>query len=150
MTLFTVETDEVIDSFRGPYRWLSNFHEVPILFEGVMYPSTEAAYMSAKTTDPEVKEKIRSFATAREVKAFSKTMKVRPDWDRNMRLAVMETVLRTKFTTNEELKMKLIETWPAKLVEGNNWGDTFWGVCNGVGENNLGKILMKIRAEVMP
>ncbi len=37
---------------------------------------------------------------------------------------------------------------PEELVEGNWWNDTFWGVCNGEGQNNLGKILMKIRKEI--
>jgi len=28
---------------------------------------------------------------------------------------------------------------------GNHWGDRYWGVCDGKGENNLGKIQMGIR-----
>ena len=60
----------------------------------------------------------------------------------------MEDICRAKFTQNEELKKKLIDTGDATLIEGNTWNDTFWGVCNGVGENNLGKILMKIREEL--
>jgi predicted NAD-dependent protein-ADP-ribosyltransferase YbiA (DUF1768 family) len=36
-----------------------------------------------------------------------------------------------------------------KLEERNNWGDIWWGVnINGEGENNLGKILMKVRNEL--
>jgi hypothetical protein len=31
------------------------------------------------------------------------------------------------------------------LEETNIWKDTFCGVYNGVGENNLGKIIMKTR-----
>jgi predicted NAD-dependent protein-ADP-ribosyltransferase YbiA (DUF1768 family) len=42
----------------------------------------------------------------------------------------------------------LLETGDAELVEGNWWDDTFWGVCNGVGQNNLGKILMDTRREL--
>jgi hypothetical protein len=36
------------------------------------------------------------------------------------------------------------------LVEGNRWGDQFWGVDlrTGLGENHLGKILMKVRDEL--
>jgi predicted NAD-dependent protein-ADP-ribosyltransferase YbiA (DUF1768 family) len=37
-----------------------------------------------------------------------------------------------------------------ELIEGNWWGDTYWGVCNGVGENHLGKLLMKIRDYLYP
>lgn len=32
--------------------------------------------------------------------------------------------------------------------EGNTWGDKFWGVCDGEGENHLGKLLMEVRAEL--
>ena len=38
-----------------------------------------------------------------------------------------------------------IHTGEAELIEGNDWGDITWGVCNGIGENKLGKILMKLR-----
>ena len=43
----------------------------------------------------------------------------------------------------------LMDTGDAELIEGNNWNDTFWGVCNNAGENNLGKLLMKIRAALI-
>ena len=33
-------------------------------------------------------------------------------------------------------------------IEGNTWNDTFWGVCNGQGQNWLGKILMLVRSEL--
>ena len=39
-------------------------------------------------------------------------------------------------------------TGDAELVEGNTWNDTYWGVCNGVGHNHLGKILMQVRQEL--
>ena len=35
------------------------------------------------------------------------------------------------------------------IVEGNTWGDVFWGVCNGIGENHLGNILMDVRDEII-
>ena len=37
------------------------------------------------------------------------------------------------------------KTDDVELIEGNEWSDTFWGVCRGQGENWLGKILMKTR-----
>ena len=43
---------------------------------------------------------------------------------------------------------KLLGTGDTYLEEGNTWNDTFWGVCNGVGENNLGRILMEVREEL--
>ena len=37
------------------------------------------------------------------------------------------------------------ETGNAYLIEGNTWGDIYWGMSNNFGENKLGIILMKIR-----
>ncbi len=69
----------------------------------------------------------------------------RPDWQ-EVKLSQMEFVLRQKFS-HPELLALLLATGEMELVEDNDWDDTYWGVCNGVGENNLGKLLMKIRAE---
>jgi len=60
----------------------------------------------------------------------------------------METLLRDKFTRHADLRILLLDTGDRELVEGNTWDDRFWGVCEGVGENHLGRLLMKIRAEL--
>lgn len=49
-----------------------------------------------------------------------------------------------------KLRSQLLSTGTAELVEGNWWNDRYWGVCNGRGENHLGKILMRIREELKP
>jgi predicted NAD-dependent protein-ADP-ribosyltransferase YbiA (DUF1768 family) len=77
---------------------------------------------------------------------MGRSVKLRPDWE-SIKLDVMETAVRIKFT-DPELAAKLIATGDEELIEGNWWNDTFWGVCNGVGENHLGKILMKVRADI--
>ena len=56
----------------------------------------------------------------------------------------MENILLIKFKEPALLRA-LVDTYPFPLIEGNNWGDAFWGVYMGSGANNLGKILMKIR-----
>ena len=60
----------------------------------------------------------------------------------------MYRIVKAKFEQNEQLKKQLLHTGRAKLIEGNWWKDTFWGVHEGVGENHLGKILMKVRKEL--
>jgi len=57
----------------------------------------------------------------------------------------MADIVYQKFLQNPELRDKLLATNDAYLVEGNNWKDTYWGICNGVGENWLGRILMIVR-----
>lgn len=71
---------------------------------------------------------------------------MRDDWER-VKLAVMLDLLRQKFA-HADLRAQLIATSDDVLVEGNTWGDTFWGMCNGVGLNHLGRLLMQVRAEV--
>ena len=56
--------------------------------------------------------------------------------------------LRDKFKPGSELAGKLLNTGDAELVEGNHWGDRYWGVCDGEGQNKLGKLLMQVRGEL--
>lgn len=60
----------------------------------------------------------------------------------------MVDIVRAKFTQNKELAKRLKATGDKTLIEGNYWHDTYWGVCEGVGENYLGKILMNLRSEI--
>lgn len=135
----------MIDSFTGPYRWLSNFWIVPVMFEGVQYRSVEHAYVAAKTLDLDKREEIRAVETPGQVKRLGRKLTLRPDWDA-VKLGVMEILLRSKFR-QEHLRKLLLSTGSVELIEGNTWGDTYWGVCDGVGENHLGKLLMKLRSE---
>lgn len=60
----------------------------------------------------------------------------------------MHDIVRAKFEQNPDLRQKLLSTGSEELIEGNTWGDTFWGVCKGSGQNWLGRILMFVRDEV--
>lgn len=84
-----------------------------------------------------------------ESKSFGKDLELREDWE-EIKVEVMENIVRQKFKKNPELAQKLIETYPQQLVEGNWRRDTFWGmdIKNHQGQNYLGEILMKIREEL--
>jgi ribA/ribD-fused uncharacterized protein len=141
----------MIDSFDEEYRFLSNFWVLdnPIEIEGLIFDSSEAAYQAMKTLDPIARGKFQEL-TPSESKKFGRTLELREDWD-EVKIEIMEEIVRQKFNKNPKLAQKLIETYPRQLVEGNWWGDDFWGVDikNHRGQNNLGKILMKIRDELM-
>jgi ribA/ribD-fused uncharacterized protein len=143
---YIVQNDNVVKGFFGHYRFLSNYHECKIEYEGFIYDSTEAAYQSCKTLDLSIREQF-TLMKPNESRTNGRKLQIRPDWD-EVRLKVMEDVCRLKFTTNSYLKEMMLETGDRYLEETNHWGDVFFGVCNGVGENNLGKILMKIRSEL--
>lgn len=133
----------MIDSFMGKYRFLSNFWEAPVVFEGQMYDNNEAAFQAAKVID---KEQRKQFAhlNPSEAKRLGRRVKLRSDWE-EVKNDVMYAIVKDKFTRNLELREKLVATGDEPLEEGNTWGDRIWGTVNGVGENRLGKILMDVR-----
>jgi len=130
-------------SFRGERFFLSNFYPAPVTMYGKVYPSVEYAYVAAKTLDPKEREYIRNLSSPGVAKRYGRKLKVREDWEQ-IKLEVMETLVRRKFE-NPALGAMLLATGDEELVEVNYWYDTFWGTCNGKGENHLGKILMKVR-----
>lgn len=137
-----------IYGFFGPFRFLSNFHVVQIPYKGLVYPSTEAAYMSGKTDNLLTKTALANSKTPSDAKRIGRALELREDWN-DIRIQVMEEVNLIKYTQDtlesKQLREMLLVTNPCTLVEANWWNDTFWGECNGVGENNLGKTLMRIR-----
>lgn len=82
-----------------------------------------------------------------QAKKLGRSVSLRPDWE-DIKIDIMYNICKAKFTQNETLKTNLLKTGDATLIEGNTWGDKIWGQVNGVGENNLGKILMRIREEL--
>ena len=135
-----------ICAFNGSYRFLSNFWPAVVMLDGTDYPSVENAYVAAKTRDLAAREFIRN-CTPGAAKKFGRTIKLRDDWD-DVKLAIMADLVWLKFQ-HADLRELLLDTGSQELIEGNTWGDTFWGVCNGVGENHLGKILMNVRQRLM-
>lgn len=136
----------MISGFSGEYRWLSNFWPAKVKLWGVEYPTAENAYQAAKCAVPA--EMIRFVnISPRDAKQLGRRIDIRFDWE-HVKVSVMEHILRIKFTDNPELLQKLKDTGNERLVEANTWGDTFWGVSGGIGQNNLGILLMKVRSEL--
>ena len=136
-----------IDSFQGEYRFLSNFWPAQVVFEGITYPTAEHAYQAAKSLDAAERQRIAAAPTPAEAKRAGRALQQRDDWE-SAKFDVMERVVRDKFTRNPELRRQLLATGDAELIEGNTWGDRVWGVYHGEGENRLGRILMRVRAEL--
>lgn len=133
----------MITSFAGSYRFLSNFWPSPVVFEGHSYRTVEHAYQASKTLDLELRARIRMAPGPAEARRIGRSVAIRAGWT-DLRIDVMRALLQQKFATNP-LREMLRRTGKQQLVEGNYWNDRFWGVCDGKGENNLGKLLMEIR-----
>lgn len=141
-----VASTVMISGFHGAYRFLSNFYLVQVLYEGILYPSSEHAYQAAKTMDMEERLRISRLPTPALAKKAGKMLKLRPDWEME-KFQVMLDILRIKFQ-DSDLRQKLLSTGEEELQENNTWGDRVWGICNGVGENHLGRLLMQVRGEL--
>lgn len=127
--------------FREKYYFLSNMFPCNIHYNGINYKSVESAFQAQK--DP---SRTNEFANLDgfAAKKLGRKVTLRKDWE-TIKLSIMEDLLRVKFSDKTLHNQLLAVTEP--IVEDNTWHDTFWGVCNGKGENNLGKLLEKIKNE---
>jgi len=143
------ETDDAILGFSGEYRFLSNFYPCAVNIQNVNYPSSEHAYQAMKSVRTRDRRWIAHLENPRDAKAWASGDQIvlRPNWD-SIRVEKMTNVLRCKFIQNKPLRLALIATRNRYLEETNWWNDTFWGVCNGTGENTLGRLLMELRKDL--
>ncbi len=136
--------NEPIKEFKDEYYCFSNFYIRSIFILGAIYPSNEHAYHAFKTLDQNEREDIRTTKEPIDAKRKGRLVKLRDDWY-NIDRDVMMYVNLTKYMAHHDLRRRLVATDGRELIEGNWWKDTYWGVCNGIGENHHGKGLMKIR-----
>lgn len=132
-----------INSFSWPFDFLSSFYYAKVTYEDKVYPSIECAYQAAKF--PADKRAPFEYYTSSEAKRHGREAKLDEDWD-TRKLEIMAGLIKQKFAPGTALAKRLVvETGTAELIEGNWWHDTFWGVCRGVGQNHLGRLLMEQR-----
>ena len=134
-----------ITEFRGKNYFLSNFYTAPIIYQGMRFENNEAAFQAAKCP-----ERMKEFCRLDpyDAKRLGRRVRLRGDWEK-IKFDVMYEICKAKFTQHPDLARRLISTGNSQLIEGNQWGDKTWGVYKGVGKNHLGKILMRIRTELM-
>lgn len=152
----------MIDRFDNEYAFLSNFYEIepPIEVEFTQmnsigtgkgfFKNVEAAFQAGKANgkphQPSDYCNLDPKSAKRMGRSEKLTQKELNDWNSYKKMILMKELLKKKFDDyHPDLQHKLLETGDEELIEGNWWHDTYWGVCNGVGENNLGKLLMEVR-----
>lgn len=135
--------NNIINDFSNDNFYLSNFYYSNITYEGIEYKSIEAAFQASKTTNFDIKKKL-SLMSPSQARVEGEKITPRENWDET-KLIIMKELIILKFTFNPNLRNKLINTGNTSLVNNNNWGDKYWGVCDGEGDNRLGIILMEVR-----
>lgn len=136
-------TEQQAPSFRGDKYYLSNMYACPVTMEidgkTCKFGCAEAAYQAHRFPG-----RAHEFEPLNGYEAKKKAQTGgRSDWHQ-VNVSVMRSVLAAKFGQNPDLMARL-KAEPGELVEINTWGDRFWGVCGGKGENTLGKLLMELR-----
>lgn len=143
----------MIDFFDGAYAFLSNFYLCDIKFEGLTYKNTESAFQACKVKNIEERKRFQNLSPSL-AKLNGRRVSLREDWE-FVKDDYMYRIVKAKFVQNPNLKKLLLNTKQEYLIEGNTWHDNYWGDCccskckNKKGENQLGKILMEVREELM-
>jgi N-glycosidase YbiA len=133
------------------YGEFSNFYPCEITIDDISYPTTEHYFQAMKYIDnDEYFEKIRSASTPGKAAIMGRNRKIpiRKDWEK-VKNKIMRKAIRAKFSQNKKLRKALVKTEGFKLIE-HTKNDSYWGDGgDGTGKNMLGKILVKIRKEIM-
>ncbi len=148
-------TLSILSKSKNVVNWFSNMRDLdePFIYQGIKYKTVENFYQAMKIPkgNLELRRQIAEmnpYKAKQEIRDKSKYL-WRKDWNKELSLQIMEYALRQKFKdgTKWSKKLEMTENW--EIVEWNNWGDLFWGkdIKTKIGENNLGKLLMKIRGE---
>lgn len=134
----------MISGFHGEYEFLSNFYPCSITIpdSDINCSTVEHAYQAAKTLDIDERIYISTLRPG-DAKKQGRKVKLRDGWE-SMKLFIMYELIKIKFQDGF-LRSRLLATWDSILIEGNDWNDCYWGVCNNLGSNHLGNILMSIR-----
>lgn len=136
----------MITEFTGEYSFLSNFWPALVKHEGTVFASVEHAYQAAKCKKEDW-PKFQGIGPGAAKRLGRKLQTYDPGWE-GRKLKLMHSLILQKFRNDAHLKVRLLDTGNQELIEGNTWGDTFWGVCGGAGKNHLGRILMEVRTSL--
>ena len=144
----------MINSFRGEYYFLSNFHILtnPIVYGWIVAPTSEHFFCALKTTEVHLREWILQASSPAKAKSRGRAVVLRPDWKTGFDKTAMHLALILKFSANDDLRSLLINTGDKQLIEGNWWHDNYWGNCECIrcstiqGQNNLGILLTQVRS----
>ncbi|CAM6001872.1 unnamed protein product, partial [Sphagnum balticum] len=144
------KSEAPIDNFNGYFEFLNNDFPAWVHFEDVLYPSVTTAYQASRTEDKQIRQSINEAETYEQLAAIAAKIKNPADWG-SRRYKIMESLVRDKFKRNKTIRDKLVETGTRHLINkypkgGDN--ETYWGLVNQSGLNNLGKILETVRSEI--
>ena len=133
----------------GEYGYLANYSNHGFYVNDVFYKTVEHYYQSEKYSDNEIKQKIINAPTPKEASTIGRDRKnIRKKDFKLIKNDVMYKGIYEKFIQNKSIMYKLIETRNKTIVE-KTVDEYYWGIGKDEsGDNNIGKILMKVRTDI--
>lgn len=148
--LFQHQKHSKIDNFTGYFEFLHNNYLTPVLFDGMLFPSATHAFQASRSSDERTRKAILNAESLLVVLKIAKRIEEPENW-KLRRLKIMEHIVRDKFRRSRELQEKLKATGNRDIVmtyDDENEANQYWGVVNNKGQNQLGRIMMRIRSDL--
>ncbi len=147
---FDADSNEPINFIETRWHDLSPFSAHEVELDGVVYKTAEHAYQALRTVSS-ARERVvaaRSPLDAWKQGQLSKEQdELIPGYDKD---AIMERVFRAKLAQHEDVRRVLLASGSRELLKVFD-KDYYWGTGrDGSGENKMGKLWMKLRAEITP
>lgn len=142
---------KIIGCYEREFYCFSNFSSFAVKWKGRLWPTSEHAYQAAHffKTAPKLAEKIYKSRSAHEAYKIAKANAGQSpkNWD-EIKVKIMEEIVRCKLKQNPYVMHKLMQTGKRKIVE-DSPKDDFWGWGERKnGRNELGKVWMRLRDEI--
>ena len=143
---------DIVGFYEREFYCFSNFSSFQVEWGGRVWQTSEHAYQASHffETAPELVEQIFQANSAHEAYKLAKanTDRAPENWDEK-KVAIMEDIIRHKLEQNPYILHKLRQTGGLLIVE-DSPKDDFWGWGpEKDGRNELGKIWMKLRDELV-
>jgi ribA/ribD-fused uncharacterized protein len=136
-------------SVNNDYGEFSNFSLYPVKIKGKLYPTSEHYFQAMKFDSLKDQKEIRTTKSPMLAaqKGRDRKRKLKRNWE-SIKDNVMREAVFNKFSQHDILKVLLINTGTAKIIE-HTENDSYWGDGgDGKGKNKLGQILMEVREKL--
>ena len=152
---YKLDNDKQVFFYEQEFYVLSNFSAFRLRWKNLDFDTSEAAYHWEKFSDntyyhEKIRKELLSCRSAHETYYVARVYMhyKRQDWN-DVKIPIMKSILEAKVDQHPYVKEKLIQTKNRELIE-DSWRDDFWGWGpNKNGRNELGKLWMKIRSEIV-
>lgn len=137
-----------IKGFTKDYHFLSNYYNHTIKFDGLFYRNNIACFIAQMFEPNDTKKLFSKMLPGQAIRMAEMMRNPREKEWNDIKEDLMYKICYAKFSYATKLRDQLIDTGDAELINETKWDNKFWGTTNGIGENKLGKILMRIREEL--